>query len=130
MTTAQLLEIADYAGQSRDFLAKSRDYLAADDLHQASEKGWGAASHMAKAVAAAHGWEYDSHADFHDVLFQAGELSGNPRIYELSGIPNNLHINYYRRKRHLNALAIGVSLTLVAELVELLAPLTALPEGE
>ncbi len=37
-------EIADYEAQAREFLAKSREYLAAGDLHQASEKGWGAAA--------------------------------------------------------------------------------------
>ena len=31
--------------QARDFLAKSREYLTQSDLHQASEKGWGAAGH-------------------------------------------------------------------------------------
>ena len=53
-------EIADYRDQAWDFLEKGRKYLAEGDLHQASEKGWGAAAHMAKAVAAARGWEYDS----------------------------------------------------------------------
>ena len=43
--------VEDYRQQSRYFLAKSREYLADDDLHQASEKGWGAAAWMAKAVA-------------------------------------------------------------------------------
>ena len=46
--------IADYRQQAREFLAKSRQYLADDDLHQAAEKGWGAAW-MAKAVAEAKG---------------------------------------------------------------------------
>ena len=27
---------------ARDFLARSKEYLAEGDLHQASEKGWGA----------------------------------------------------------------------------------------
>ena len=53
MTAPNLEEMADHAAQARDFLEKSREYLAAGDLHQASEKGWGAASHMVKAVAVA-----------------------------------------------------------------------------
>ena len=56
--------VQDYIQQSRDFLRKARQYLAEDDLHQASEKGWGAASHMAKAVAHANGWEYEKHHQF------------------------------------------------------------------
>ena len=34
--------IADHKAQAREFLARSREYLPAGDLHQASEKGWGA----------------------------------------------------------------------------------------
>jgi len=45
--------VTDYETQARDFLVKGQQYLAAGDLHQASERGWGAAAHMAKAVAEA-----------------------------------------------------------------------------
>lgn len=56
--------VADYRQQSRIFLAKAREYLAGDDLHQASEKGWGAAAWMAKAVAEAQGWQYRKYDEF------------------------------------------------------------------
>ena len=125
-----LEEIADYRSQAREFLAKSRAYLAANDLHQASEKGWGAASHMAKAVAAAQGWAYDNHAGFNQVLYQAWQLSGNPRIHQFRANAAELHNNYYQRKRHLNAHDIGATLEYVAELLELLAPLTGPESGE
>jgi len=118
--------IADYRQQAREFLLKSRQYLADDDLHQASEKGWGAAAHMAKAVAVAQGWPYETHADFSQVMLQASRLADNPRIRELRGVPNELHQNYYRRKRHLDSEAIGEDLETVAELLEILHPLTGL----
>ncbi len=81
-------EIADYESQAREFIAKSRDYLSQGDLHQASEKGWGAAAHMAKAVAVAQGWTYDSHADFSTVLYEARRLTGNAslEIWPESGV--------------------------------------------
>ena len=119
-------EVADYESQAREFLANSREFLAAGRLHQASEKGWGAAAHMAKAVAVAQGWEYETHADFSGVMYQARQLANNPRIHELRGVPNELHYNYYRRKRHLNANAIREDLEGVAELLEILHPLTGL----
>ena len=119
-------EIADYESQAREFLADSREFLAAGKLHQASEKGWGAAAHMAKAVAVAQGWEYETHADFSGVMYQARWLANNPRIHELRGVPNELRYNYYRRKRHLNADAVREDLEDVAELLELLYPLTGL----
>ena len=76
--------------------------------------------------AAAQGWEYTNHADFGSVLYEARRLTGNPRIHELRGVPNELHINYYKRKRHLNADAIGEDIETVAELLTLLSPLTGL----
>ena len=121
------VEIADYESQAREFLSNSREFLAVGNLHQASEKGWGAAAHMAKAVATAQGWQYETHADFGEVLYQASRLAKNPRIRELRGIANELHQNYYRRKRHLNADAIREDVETVAELLEILHPLTGLP---
>ena len=123
MPASDAVVIADHETQAREFLAKARDYLTAGDLHQASEKGWGAAAHMAKAVAVARGWEYETHADFSVVLNQAWQTTGNDRLRALRGIANDLHGNYYRRKRHLNAEVIGRDIESVAELVEALAPL-------
>ena len=120
-------EIADYESQAQEFLANSRDFLAAGNLHQASEKGWGAAAHMAKAVATAQGWQYETHADFSEVMFQASQLANNPRIRHIRSVANELHHNYYRRKRHLNSEAIRADLEDVAELLEILHPLTGLP---
>lgn len=123
MTTADPLAVADFAAQARAFLDKSREYLAAGDLHQASEKGWGAAAHMAKAAAAAQGWSYETHADFSLVLNRAGRATGNDRLRALRAIANDLHGNFYRRRRHLDAEIISRDIESVAELLELLAPL-------
>ena len=56
--------VTDYRQQSREFLSKGREYLANGDLHQAAEKGWGAAAWMAKAAAQARGWKYTKHDEF------------------------------------------------------------------
>ena len=122
-------EIADYATQAQEFLTKSGEYLAMGDLHQASEKGWGAAAHMAKAVAVAQGWTYDTHADFSLVIDQARRLTGNSGLGGLRGIANELHGNYYRRKRHLNADLIREDLEMVAEMLDILRPLTTLDDS-
>ena len=117
--------VADYEAQAREFLGKAREYLAQGDLHQASEKGWGAASHMAKAVALAQGWSYDTHAEFSVVLNQARQATGEDRLRGLRGIANDLHGNYYRRKRHLDAEEITRDIASMAEPLELLAPLAS-----
>ena len=114
-----------YQAQARDFLSKSRGYLADNKLHQAAEKGWGAAAHMTKAVAAAYGWEYERHRDFSIVLNNATLLTGNDRLMDLRGRANDMHQNYYERKRHLDAAIIGDDIESVAELLDLLEPLLA-----
>ena len=116
--------VADYRMQARDFLIKSREYLAAGDLHQASEKGWGAAAWMAKAVAEAQGWEYERHEQFSVVLNNANRLTGDDRLRGLRSIANELHKNFYTRKQFLNADIIGKDLDSVADLLDLLDPLT------
>ena len=116
--------IEDYRLQSREFLEKSQHYLAGDDLHQASEKGWGAAAWMTKAVAVAQGWQYDKHEHFGEVLYQAGKLTGEQRLNDLRKTANDLHGNFYQRKRFLHADLIAASLDEVATLLDLLEPLT------
>ncbi len=115
---------ADYRQQARQFLAKSREYLAAGDLHQASEKGWGAAAWMTKAVATAQGWEYSKHDQFSVVLDNARRATGNDHLRGLRSIANELHGNYYKREFLLSADAIELDLASVSELLDILEPLT------
>ncbi len=91
----------DYRRQAREFLGKAREYLAVDDLHQASEKGWGAAAWMAKAVAVTQGWEYRQHAQFGVVMYNASVLLDEPDLTTLGAVAEGLHRNYYTRKRFL-----------------------------
>ena len=116
--------IEDYRLQSREFLERSRRYLADDDLHQASEKGWGAAAWMAKAVATAQGWQYDKHEHFGEVLYLARQLTGDHQLTALRRTANELHGNFYQRKRFLHSEDIASSLDEVATLLNLLEPLT------
>ena len=116
--------VEDYRQQARDFLAKSWEYLDGDDLHQASEKGWGAVAWMAKAAATAQGWEYERHEQFNVVLNNARRLTGDNRLPGLRGIANDLHRNFYIRKRFLNADEIRLGLGSVSELLDILEPLT------
>ena len=116
--------IADDRNQAADFLQKSREYSAAGDLHQASEKGWGAAAHMAKAVAEARGWEYERHDQFDNLIVNARQFSRQPKLRSLAKSAETLHSNYYKRKVLLRADTIAEDIEDVAELLDLLAPLT------
>ena len=120
--------VADFARQSREFLDKGRGYLAAGDLHQASEKGWGAAAWMAKAVAEAQGWQYNRHDEFFTVMRQAQDVSGDARLRNLRRAASELHGYYYTRRRFLLSDDIGQGLEEVALLLDILQPLTE-PDG-
>ncbi len=122
--------VEDYRQQARDFLRRGREYLAADDLHLASEKGWGAAAWMAKAVATAHGWHYESHAEFGVVLRNASDLTGNDRLVELADTAYGLHRSYYTRKRFLSSRTIFQSLERMRELLDALEPLIIANNGQ
>ncbi len=116
--------IADYRQQAREFLHKSHQYLADGDLHQASEKGWGAAAWMAKAVAEANGWEYERHPQFNVVLNNARRATADARLLGLAGIANDLHGNFYTRRRFLDPESIALSLGQMELLLNILEPLT------
>ncbi len=116
--------IADYRQQAREFLAKSRQYLADDDLHQASEKGWGAAAWMAKAVADAQGWEYKRHAQFNVVMYSAQDFAGDARLDGLRALASELHGYLYTRKLLLRSDVISRGLDQMGVLLDILEPLT------
>ena len=52
MTTQKYLE------STRSLLSQAKTEPAAGDIRQASEKGWGAAAQMVKAVAQQRGWQH------------------------------------------------------------------------
>ncbi len=116
--------VADYRHQAREFLVNAREYLAADELHQASEKGWGAAARMAKAVAEVRGWDYREHAQFGVICRNASDLIGSERLLDLSNAAYGLHRNYYTRKMLLSDRTIARDLNQMAELLDALEPLT------
>ena len=122
MTTPEA--VTDYRNQAWDFLAKSKEYLSEEDLHQACEKAWGAAAHMAKAVAEARGWEYQRHDQFFSVIDNARHFSQQHRLRSLANAANTLHGNYYKRKALLNADTIAEDIADVELMLEILSPLT------
>lgn len=84
-----------YADASREYMGKAWQYLAEDDLPQASEKGWGAAVELVKAISEERGWVHDTHRVlFRNVRRLIGE-TGDEELIRLFGAGHNLHINFY-----------------------------------
>ena len=113
-----------HVAQAREFLGRAQEYLAAGDLRQASEKGWAAAAHMAKAVALAQGMTYERHSQFHQVMNRARQLTGSDRLRLLHGRAEVLHINFHELSGRLDASAISSDLADPGQRLDLLQPLT------
>ena len=120
MTSNNHNEIANHEAQSREFLAKSRQYLAAGDLRQASEKGWGAATHIAKAVALSKNRQYTRPNQFHSLMNQASEATANPRPPHLPGRAEILPLNSHNPKSKPSHQEINPDIDAMAESPEIL----------
>ncbi len=80
---------------SKEFLRKGREALVQGDLEQASEKLWGAAAQMVKAVAEKRGWSHHGHRDFFRVVSRLDQELGDPTLRDLFHVANSLHSNFY-----------------------------------
>ena len=81
--------------QSRSFLAQAREELGRGDSLQASEKGWGAAAQMIKAVAEERGWEHGSHWLLSEAASKVVQETGDTDIARLYRVASALHANFY-----------------------------------
>ena len=116
MTTA-----SRYLTQSREFLTQARVELARGDLPQASEKGWGAAAQMVKAIAEQRGWEHQSHASLFNVVARLVDETGNHNVGSLFRSANSLHVNFYENWQ--NAETVGGGIDDTERLMDLLGPI-------
>lgn len=110
-----------YQAASRQLLAQGREELAGGDVRQASEKGWGAAAQMVKAVAEQRGWPHRNHAALFDVISYLVSETHDHEIRRLFHVANALHINFYENWD--NAANVSSALDDVELLLEKLEPL-------
>ena len=111
-----------HVDKAREFLARSKVYLAEGDLHQASEKGWGAAAHIAKAVAEANNWPYERHDEFDGIIYDASSLYGEPDLENLGNAAHFLHRSFYKHPSLLRQDRIGANIDRVENMVNILVP--------
>ena len=84
-----------YAVASREYMGRAWQYLAEEDLSQASEKGWGAAAEMVKAIAEERGWQHDGHRLLYRIIENLVAETGDEELSDLFKIASDLHINFY-----------------------------------
>ena len=79
-----------YQQAGQRFLVQARAELVAGDLPQASEKGWGAAAQMLKAIAEQRGWEHGKHRHLSRVASRLRAETGDRDIYRFFSVANDL----------------------------------------
>jgi hypothetical protein len=80
---------------SQKYMDDAEEYLRKRDYIQASEKAWGAASQIVKALAAKEGRELRSHASLWEYMDELAERLRDKELRYLWGRAKNLHQNFY-----------------------------------
>ena len=117
-----------YQEAARHLRAQGFEELADGDSRQASEKGWGAAAQMIKAVASTRGWSHDSHASLYRVIDRLVRETGDEEIRDRFRSANALHQNFYENWGSADYVAGG--LAKVRRLLDNLEPLLDQDTGE
>ena len=94
-----------YQRDSRHLLTQAWSELALADVRQASEKGWGAAAQIVKAVAEGRGWDHGGHRQLHTAVQRLQQETGDPEMTRLFQIANSLHYNFYEDVQGASAVA-------------------------
>jgi len=87
--------VKHYLSLHEKYLEDADKLLGAKDYVQASEKLWGAAAEIVKAVAAARSIELKTHADLWSFVIKLREEMKDPDISKLFLAANYLHQNFY-----------------------------------
>ena len=114
-----------YQQASERFLAQAQQELAAGDLPQASEKGWGAAARILKAIAEQRGWEHNRHRHYLRIASRLRAETGDGDIHRLFGAASLLHENFYENE--MQAEDVAIILDDVAALLDKLQPMLNQP---
>ncbi len=101
-------QVTEYRQRSKAFLEKAGEELAAGDLEQASEKAWGAAALIVKAVADRRGIPHTSHNGLWDVVGDLVVETGDDELHALFGYANSLHQNFYEDRMPVGAVDFGI----------------------
>jgi len=80
---------------SEKYMVDAEDFLKRGDYVQASEKAWGAASQIVKAIAVKEGKELRSHGELHKYIVKIVKENRDEEIRLLWQSAGMLHQNFY-----------------------------------
>ncbi len=89
------LSVVKYRTAAETFIEQAYEELAVGDLRQASEKGWGAAAEIVKAVAEQREWDHKSHEDLYVVVDRIAREIRDSAILTQFNNAGQLHTNFY-----------------------------------
>ena len=87
--------IQKYSRQADVYMTQANEEVARGDYRQASEKAWGAATQITKAVATQNGWRHGRHSNFDEIILRLLEQTGDDEYSALFGLADQLHVNFY-----------------------------------
>jgi hypothetical protein len=90
-----MVDQTTYREQSHIYLTQAREEFARDDLRQASEKAWGAASQIIKGAAEQYGWQHISHRHLLEAASLLREQTGDQDLSLLFRSAQALHTHFY-----------------------------------
>ena len=115
------MQTPTYRAASRELMAQAANELANGDSRQASEKAWGAAAQMVKAIAQDRGWRHDNHFLLYQAVDSLTQETGDRQIISLFHVAGNLETNSYENWQPSESVASGIRA--VTRLLEKLEPL-------
>ena len=110
-----------YQTASRQLINQARRELNAGDVRQASEKGWGAAAQLVKALGEERGWAHNGHAQLFRIVERLVNETGDAEISNLFQVAGSLHQNFYENWD--TAQNVGRALDEVARFLDKLEPM-------
>ena len=112
-----------YAAASYELIGKARDYRDQGDLRQASEKGWGAAAQLVKAVAEnwrEYGVTHGRHQDLRALVAGLTTANRESDLFLTFQAAQDLHENFY--ENNVSDFVVGLSLEQTAHFIDLMTP--------
>ena len=88
-------KINNYISLNNKYLREADVLIGKGDYVQASEKFWGAAAEMVKAVAVKRGIELRSHGELYQFATKLSQELNNRELIRLFGLASALHQNFY-----------------------------------
>ena len=114
-----------YNAASRQLLAQARAELVRGDILQASEKGWGAAAQIVKAMAEDRGWPHRHHGLLTQAIEALTAETNDDELADRFAIANSVHVNFYEDA--LSSRTVRRHLDQIEDLAD--APESMLPRG-